>query len=127
MTANDSSSETAEGGSGLARRVPNGGTQERRPELESASDEEARAVTDRSRPERFSAAPLLAVTSLRNPSGKAVGICIAPALDEWSESIRMLRLRERMEKDKFIIRSVVETLSSSASSFRAQMTGSSVE
>ena len=39
--------------------MPNGGAQENRPESESASDAEAQAVTDRSRPERFSAAPLL--------------------------------------------------------------------
>ena len=58
---NDSSSETAEGGSGLAQPVPNGGAQNNRPESEGAPDAAAQAVTDRSRPERFSAAPLLAV------------------------------------------------------------------
>ena len=65
QTANDASSETAEGGSGLAQPVPNGGAQQSRPESESAPDAEAQAVTDRSRPERFSAAPLLGVFSLR--------------------------------------------------------------
>ena len=60
-SANDSSSETAEGGGGLAQPVPNGGAQESRPESADAPDAEAQAVTDRSRPERFSAAPLLAI------------------------------------------------------------------
>ena len=63
--ANDASSETAEGGSGLAQPVPNGGAQENRPESESAPDAEAQAVTARSHPERFSAAPLLAVTAFK--------------------------------------------------------------
>ena len=64
-SANDSSSETAEGGSGLAQPVPTGGAQEKRTESADAPDVEAQAATDRSRPERFSAAPLLAVTSIR--------------------------------------------------------------
>ena len=49
-TPNDSSSETAEGGSGLAQPVPTGGAQRNRPESEGAPDAEAQAVTDRSRP-----------------------------------------------------------------------------
>ena len=65
-SANDSSSETAEGGGGLAQPVPNGGAQESRPESADAPDAEAQAVTDRSRPERFSAAPLLAVADFRD-------------------------------------------------------------
>ena len=64
-TANDSSSETAEGGCGLAQPVPNGGAQENRPESADAPDAEAQAVTDRSRPEQFSAAPLLAVIAFK--------------------------------------------------------------
>ena len=67
---NDSSSETAEGGGGLAQPVPNGGAQGSQPELEDAPDAEAQAVTDRSRPERFSAAPLLGVFSLRREREK---------------------------------------------------------
>ena len=125
-TANDSSSETAEGGGGLARRVPTGGPHRELPESECAPDEEARAVTARSRPERFSAAPLLGVFSLRRGCGKESEKSVELALDEWSESALTLGFRERMAKDSRIIRSAVETLSLSASSFRAQRTGSSV-
>ena len=60
-TPNDSSSETAEGGGGLAQPVPNGGAHESRPESADAPDAEAQAVTDRSRPEQLAAAPLLGV------------------------------------------------------------------
>ena len=62
---NDSSSATAEGGGGLAQPVPNGGAQENRPESADAPDAEAQAVTDRSRTERFAAAPLLAFIAFR--------------------------------------------------------------
>ena len=96
---NDSSSETAEGGSGLAQPVPNGGAQISRPESEGAPDAEAQAVTDRSRPERFSAAPLLAVFSLRRGCGKESEKSIELALDEWSESVLTLGFREHMAED----------------------------
>ena len=80
-TPNDQSSETAEGGSGLAQPVPNGGAQRNRPELEGAPDAAAQAVTDRSRPERFSAAPLLGVFSLRRGCEKESEKTIELALD----------------------------------------------
>ena len=50
-TPNDSSSETAEGRGGLAHPLHGGGK----------AEAEAAGVTDRSGPERFSAAPLFAV------------------------------------------------------------------
>ena len=123
---NDSSSATAEGGAGLAQPVPNGGAQENCPESAAAPDAEAQAVTDRPRPERFAAAPLLGVSSLRRGRGKKSEKSLELALDEQSESVLKLGFRERMAKDSLIIRSVVETLSMSAASFRAQKTGSSV-
>ena len=43
--------------------MPNGGAQESSPESADAPDAEAQAVTDRSRPERFSAAPLLGASA----------------------------------------------------------------
>ena len=98
-TANDSSSETAEGGSGLAQPVPTGGAHEHRPESDGAPDAEAQAVTDRSRPERFSAAPLLGVFSFRRGCAKESEKSVELALDEWSESIRLLWLMERMGKE----------------------------
>ena len=49
--------------------MPNGGTQGSCPESADAPDAEAQAVTDRSRPERFSAAPLLAVNLLLSIGG----------------------------------------------------------
>ena len=81
----------------------------------------------RHRPEQFSAAPLLAVTSLRKGGEKKSETSVELALDARSESVLMLGFRERMAKSSILIRSIVETLSLSASSFRAQMTGSSVE
>ena len=98
-TPNDSSSETAEGGSGLAQPVPNGGAQENRPESADAPDAEAQAVTDRSRPERFSAAPLLGVFSLRRACEKKSEKSIELVLDEWSESGLKLWFREHMAED----------------------------
>ena len=93
---NDSSSATAEGGCGLAQPVPNGGAQESRPESESAPDAEAQAVTDRTRPERFAAAPLLGVSSLRRGCRKESEKTVELALDERSESVLKLGFRERM-------------------------------
>ena len=81
-TANDSSSETAEGGGGLAQPVPHGGAHENRPESADAPDAEAQAVTDRSRPERFSAAPLLGVFLLRRTRVKESERAVELALDE---------------------------------------------
>ena len=81
----------------------------------------------RPRPEQFAAAPLLGVFSLRRGCEIKSEKPIELALDEWSESVLKLGLRERIAEDCFISRSAVETHSLFASSLRAQKAGSSVE
>ena len=84
--ANDSSSATAEGGgawrAGCAAGSAGSSQRDTRP-----------------RPEQVAAAPLLGVFSFRSGCGKESEKSVELALDEWSESIRLLWLRERIGKD----------------------------
>ena len=84
MTANDSKLSDC---GGVARRVPNGGTNERATNVADAPLAES---TRRDTPEQFAAAPLLAVISFRRERCISSENLSELALDAWSDAVLKL-------------------------------------